>query len=259
MHPTLRLSTRPATVVRTAPAAALAAALAAVPTPSARAQLPGIPSAPSAFVRPGIAVAANAGVERVDGGATSGGGTSSRTGFGAAAGFAPRSGRWQVAGGAGVQRWGDGYDGAATTFGGRLTVPVLHRPRFGLAAVAGAGFARAKLAAPPAGAPQPDDSAEVSVRQIPIGAALGMRGAFGTRAWAVSVAPQFVWYASSVGGQDLDGSARARIGGVAEVAVTPRVGLSLAYEDGARAGASTAGPRGGTLGVAVAFAFGGGG
>jgi hypothetical protein len=68
------------------------------------------------------------------------------------------------------------------------------------------------------------------------------------------VAPQYVWYRLAVG-DDAVSAARARVGVLAEAGLTSRLGVSVAYEDGARAAPGDPGPRGGTLGVALSFAL----
>jgi hypothetical protein len=220
------------------------------------AQLPGVPSAASAFVRPGIALAANAGVEQNALVESDGSGRRSRWTYGGAAAFAPASARWQVVGGIAAQSWGDGYRDPATALGGRGAWSVWRNARFGATAVGGIGFARAKLDVP-AGTAAADSDDVVVVRHIPIGAAVGMRGALGaSRAWALSIAPQYVFYSLSLGGDAVTAS-RARVSVLAEAALTPRLGLAVALEDGARASGGEPGPRGTTLGVALSFALGG--
>ncbi|MDF1501977.1 hypothetical protein [Roseisolibacter sp. H3M3-2] len=223
---------------------------------AASAQLPGLPTAPGAFVRPGIAVAANAGVETDALPATDGGGgRRSRWTYGGAAAFARGGGRWQVAGGVAAQSWGDGYQSPATALGARGAFAAWRGARLGATAFAGIGLARARLAEVEGAG---DDPAVVSLRQLPVGAAVGMRGAWGggARAWSVAVAPQYVWYRLAVGEDEVT-DARPRVGLLAEVGLTPRLGVSVAYEDGARAAAGDPGPRGGTFGLALSFALGG--
>ena len=237
--------------LRAAPA--LAALLAMhMATPVVRhagAQLPGIPTAPGAFVSPGIGVAANAGVEQASG---VDGESESRWSYGLAGAYAPASARWQVAGGAAAQQWGEGYKSPGLAFGGRATVPVWRRARLGASAFAGIGFARASFENE--GEPGDEDDA-ASLRQIPVGAAVGVRGALGTRAWSLSLAPQFVFYQFSVGDVSLDAS-RFRVGVLAELALTSRLGIGVAFEDGARASTDEPGPRGSTIGLGLSLALG---
>ena len=215
----------------------------------ADAQLPGIPSAPGAFVHPGIGVAANAGVEQVSG---IDGESDRRLSYGLAGAYAPASARWHVAAGAAAQQWGEGYKSPGLAFGGRATVPVWRRARLGASAFAGIGFARASFENE--GEPGDEDDA-ASLRQIPVGAAVGLRGALGTRAWSLSVAPQLVFYQFSVGDASIDAS-RLRVGLLAEVALTPRLGIGVAFEDGARASNDEPGPRGSTIGLGLSLALG---
>lgn len=235
-------------LLRAAPA--LVALLATPMVRHASAQLPGIPTAPGAFVSPGIGLAVNAGVERASG---ADGASGRRSSYGVAGAYAPASARWQVAGGAAAQQWGDGYKSPALAFGGRATVPVWRRARVGAAAFAGIGVARASFENE--GEPGDEDDA-ASLRQIPVGAAVGVRGALGTRAWALSLAPQLVFYQFSVGDVSLDAS-RVRVGVLAELALTSRLGIGVAFEDGGRAGSDEPGPRGSTIGLGLSLALGG--
>jgi hypothetical protein len=216
----------------------------------ALAQLPGVPTAPGAFVRAGIGVAANAGVERAT---SADGDADNRWTYGLAGAYAPGSARWQLAAGAAAQQWGEGYKSPATAFGGRVAVPVWRGARLGASAFAGLGVARATFE--DEGEPGDDDDA-ASLRQIPVGAAIGLRGALGaTRAWSLSVAPQLVFYQFSVGDESLDAS-RLRVGVVAEVALTSRLGIGVAFEDGGRASSDEPGPRGSTIGLGLSLALG---
>jgi hypothetical protein len=230
-------------------APALVALIAAPLVRRAAAQLPGIPTAPGAFVGPGIGVAANLGAERTSG---IGGESERRWSYGLAGAYAPASARWQVAGGAAAQQWGEGYKSPGLAFGGRATVPVWRRGRLGASAFAGIGFARASFE--DEGEPGDQDDA-ASLRQIPIGASVGLRGALGTRAWSLSVSPQFVLYQFAVGDESLDAS-RLRVGVLGEVALTSRIGIGVAFEDGARASRDEPGPRGSTIGLGVSLALG---
>jgi hypothetical protein len=246
--PSLTLRRAP---LRAAPAlvALLVAVLGAPLVRHASAQLPGIPTAPGAFVGPGIGVAANAGAERASG---IGGESERRWSYGLAGAYAPTSARWQVAGGAAAQQWGEGYKSPGLAFGGRATVPVWRRARLGASAFAGVGVARASFE--DAGQPGDEDDA-ASLRQIPVGVAVGLRGALGTRAWSLSVSPQLVFYQFSVGDESLDAS-RLRVGVLGEVALTSRIGIGVAFEDGARASRDEPGPRGSTLGLGLSLALG---
>lgn len=238
-------------------AAAAAASLALAAAAPLAAQLPGVPAAPSAFVRPGVALAANAGLEQRAILRLQPGGESwrSRWTYGGAAAFAPASGRWQVAGGVAAQSWGEGYRDPATAFGARAAWAVWRGARVGATAVGGIGFARAGLDVPD-GTVVADSDDVVLARQLPVGVALGVRGAWGAgRAWALSVTPQYVWYRLSYG-DDAVTDARARVGVLAEAALTPRLGLAVALEDGGRAGGGEPGPRGATAGVALSLALG---
>ena len=234
-------------LLRAAPA--LVVLIGAALAPDAGAQLPGIPTAPGAFVSPGIGVAGNAGVERAGG---VDGASESRWSYGLAGAYAPASARWQVAGGAAAQQWGEGYKSPGLAFGGRAAVPVWRGSRLGASAFAGIGFAGASFENE--GEPGAEDDA-ASVRQIPVGAAVGVRGALGTRAWALSLSPQLVFYQFSVGDVSLDAS-RFRVGILAELALTSRLGIGVAFEDGGRASTDEPGPRGSTIGLGLSFALG---
>jgi hypothetical protein len=120
-------------------------------------------------------------------------------------------------------------------------------------AFAGLGSARLRVELPEGGS-----GGTLTSRQLPIGVAAGYRGRWGEatsgRAWGVTIAPAWVQQSLRVSDEvSLDGSG-VRATAMAEVALSRRIGLSLAYEDGQRSKRDDPGPRGGVWGVAVALA-----
>ena len=191
--------------------------------------------------------------------ALNGGVAGGRATYGAAAGWAPATGRWQVAGGVAGQDPGPGYENPALAAGARGAVAVLQRPRLGVVAFAGAGLSRQSFAAPSSGVGGEGDPSAVTLLTVPVGVAAGVRGALGsTRAWAVSAAPHYAWTRFDVG-DDVERASRARLALLGEVALTRRVGVALAAELGGQAPRGQPGARGTIVGAALALAFGGGG
>lgn len=222
-------------------ARAAAGALALALAPAAGAQAPGLPIAPSAFIRPGLAAALDGG--RADG----------EHAALLAAAYGAGEGRWQLMGGAGILTTATGFRSPALTWGGRLGYRVLGRDRLGVVAFAGLGEARYRI-----DAPEGSPGGTLVRRQVPLGVAAGYRGTWGAagsgRAWGLSVAPAWVQQTLRVTDEaSLDGSG-VRASAVAELALTRRLGISVAYEDGHRARGDEPGPRGAAWGVAVAVA-----
>lgn len=205
------------------------------------AQAPGVPIAPSAFIRPGLAGALNVGRGNEEYAAL------------AAVAFGGGEGRWQIMGGVGGLTTAEGFRSPALTYGGRFGYRVFGRERLGVVAFAGLGGARLRTE-------ERGDASDgtLTSRQLPLGVAAGYRGRWGEatsgRAWGVTLAPAWVQQSLRVSDEvSIDGSG-VRATAMAEVALSRRIGLSLAYEDGQRAKSGEPGPRGGVWGVAVALA-----
>lgn len=207
----------------------LASAIASASTP-ATAQMVGAPVLQNAFSNPGFTAAVNFGTS-----------SDART-FGAAAAWAPASGRFQVSlGGGSVDPKGGKGEG---TYGGRLAIPVFSfmNGRAGAALFGGVG-----------GASAPD----AKITTVPAGVSIGFRQAMGeTRGFSLYVAPFFSWtrIAPATGPAVSAGLIRASAG--LDFGITRRIGATLGYEAGAKAGALDPGPRGGVFGVALSYAFG---
>lgn len=220
--------------------ATLAAGAAALAPRAAAAQVYGLPVVQSPFAGRPFAIA-------VDGGTASDG---MRVGGLAVAAHRP-AGRLVATLGAGRVR---GFEAARTTYGGRLAFLL----RFGQTGALGvapfAGYGRV----------QGGDSASVgtgdprllgSLAVVPVGVGVGMRRAIAGRAVAVHVTPQAQWWRRGPAGtltSQATWYGRAAVG--ADVAVTPRIGVSLAYEGGGSSVARTDGPRKGVFGLGLSYA-----
>ncbi len=235
--------------------AAFVAGLLVLAAPGALAQMLGVPVLQNAFANPGITVAGNFGTQ--DG----------ARGYGAAAAWAPGSGRFQLSVGGGVldaeAAGGSVIPGGSTsddrtrtfTWGARASFSFLERASgsIGVGAFAGAGgLSRDR----------------VTQLRVPLGASLGWRRAIGeTRAISVYVAPFYLLSETrlDLGGIDCDVVAcpdetdRAgsfRVSGGVDFALARAIGITVGYEDGQRADDAEPGPSSGVFGVALSYAFG---
>ena len=207
--------------------AVLAAALLARPIP-ALAQIPSVPVLQNAFTNPGVTVAANFGT------------ADNIRNYGAAAAWAPASGRLQVSAGAGIVDPDEGD--TATGLGARIAVPVrtFRDETLGVGLFGGAGFAKS----------------EVWEFRFPIGASAAYRRALGTtRAISVHASPFVLVSTCDCDALNVSGSALFRISFGVDVIVMPGLGLTLGYEAGANAKDADAGPRSGVFGIGVSYAF----
>ncbi len=185
----------------------------------ASAQLPALPTAQSAFPAPGLAVA-------LDGGHADG-----RT-VGALAG-ATGVRRLQLTAALGVPGAVAGYDRSGISAGGRIAARLYRSTRLGIAAFGGYGVERMRaqpLALPLALGTTPDRPTG-AMTQIPIGISAGVRGLFGDRPYALSVAPMYAFtrWRISEGSQSRAGT---RVAALAELAVTPSIGIGVGGEIG---------------------------
>lgn len=207
----------------------LASAFASASTPAV-AQMIGAPVLQNAFSNPGFTVAVNFGT------------SSDAKTFGAAGAWAPASGRFQVSlGGGSVDPKGEKGHG---TYGARLAVPVFSfmGSRAGAAVFAGVGGASAP---------------GTRLTTVPAGVAVGFRQAMGeTRGLSVYVAPFYTWTRAEPTNQPARSKGLIRVSGGLDLGITRRIGVTLGYEAGARAGQLDPGPRGGVFGVAASYAFG---
>lgn len=199
----------------------------ALAAPAARAQLPSLPAAQSAFPAPGLAVA-------LDGGRTDGRGTVALAG-------ATGVRRLQLTAAVGVPGAPAGYERSDVSLGARLALRVYRSTRLGVSAFAGLGGERfhapAPLPSPYAlgagtpGALPPLPRPLGRLTLLPVGVSTGVRGLVGARPYAVSVVPMFAYTRWAV-----DDTSRARSGArlaaLAEIALTPRIGLGVGGEIG---------------------------
>lgn len=213
-------------------------ALLAVPCLSG-AQLPGAPVLQNAWANPGITAAANVGSGR-----------GSRVAALAAA-WAPGSGRFQVSGGIGMRDAEVGGRGVA--IGARAAVPVVS---FAGGALGVAGFAGIGSAREPDALVDPLGDKGGTFTQVPIGAAVGYRRAFGfIRGLSVYGAPFYSYNRLVVGDSSVSsGAFRFSLG--ADVGITSRIGVSVGAEMGAAAKVGKPGPPGTVWGLGASYALG---
>ena len=210
--------------------------IAAVLPAFSAAQMPATPVLQNAWTNAGITVAGNYG-RRSDASA-----------YALALAWAPKASRFQLSVGGGAL---DDTISTRGAYGARLSIPLFSfaAGRLGTAAFGGVGFAT--------GAGGLRESA------FPVGLALGFRHALGpTRGISVYGAPFLLLIRSkkdSVAGSPeppLDETTplfRASIG--VDVTLASQFGITVGYEDGARAGEKEFGPNGGVFGVALSYAL----
>jgi hypothetical protein len=197
-------------------------------------QLPGTPVLQNAWATPGLSAAVNVG-----------GGADGATYAGALA-WAPRTSRFQLSGGGGVQSTKS--DGSRGVYGVRLAVP------FGGAAssIGFAGFAG--IGGGTNGKKTntlPNDSL-ASTSEVPLGVAVGWRHSVGAdHGFSVYAAPAFVLFS---GGTKSDGLFRASVG--ADAGITRALGVTLGVEFGGTRARGLGGPSGSLYAVGVSYSFG---
>lgn len=204
-----------------------AAVLSAALTTRADAQMPATPVLQNAWTNAGVTAAIDYGHGRGE------------NAWAAALAWSPRQARFQVSVGGGT------ISDSATSRGGygaRIAVPLVQFAggSIGTGAFAGVGY-----------------SAKAGAREsnFPIGIALGYRRALGaTRGISAYVAPFYSltrWKNDSTATKH--GLFRASAG--VDITLAPQLGLTVGYEDGARASGADPGPRGGVVGVALSYAL----
>lgn len=192
------------------------------------AQMPGLPVLQNAFVAPGLVAAVNAG-------------NGSGAAYGAAASWAPGSGRFQVSGSLGSYAPTGG--GSSLAYGARLATSLFSMGggNLGIGGFIGVGGAGATKggARPPA--------------QIPLGASIGFRHAMGSRGVSFYGTPMLLFTSAPAGGKS---SSAFRVGLGGDISLTSSLGLTAGVELGSAMAASTGGPTGTRFGGALSWAFG---
>ncbi|HEX2716476.1 MAG TPA: hypothetical protein VHM67_02285 [Gemmatimonadaceae bacterium] len=202
---------------------------------TAAAQMPATPVLQNAWTNAGITVAADFG-RRSDASA-----------YALALAWAPKGSRFQISVGGGVL---DDTVDTRAAYGARLSIPLFSfaSGRFGTAAFGGVGFAP--------GANGVRESA------FPMGVALGFRHALGpTRGISLYAAPFALLVRSKSDSSAADPKGldekttlfRASVG--VDVTLASQFGITVGYEDGARAAEREFGPRSGVFGVALSYAL----
>jgi hypothetical protein len=195
------------------------------------AQMLGLPVLQNGFSNPGATVAVNYGTAK------------DVRGYGLAGAWAPVSGRFQVSGGIGGY---DPDDGATwLTYGGRVGVPLTMftgNGSFGVAPFAGLGAASRKGTA---------------IMHLPIGVAAGYRRALGTRAISVYGSSFYGWTKITGNADEVENVSKGliRFSGGLDVALLPKLGVTIGYEAGQSADAGEPGPTGSAFGIGVSYVF----
>jgi len=207
------------------------------------AQMPGAPVLQNAWTTSGIVGALNYA------------GSSGESVFGAAAGWSPGSARFQVSGGVGYQNRTD-FDGRVV-YGARVSIPFRGpTSTFGFAAFAGIGGGPAgkhTVELPPAFDTEVTvtDTASSTV-QVPLGAAIGYRRAFGSNhGISIYATPAWVIY---TGGTKTDGLFRVAVG--ADVGITRSIGATVGVDFGGTRAKELGGPSSAQYGIGVSYALG---
>ena len=190
-------------------------------------QIPGQPVLQNAFTNPGWAFGVNYGDSDEAlgyGGAVAWGNASAKLGVSLGVGV------WDPSQGDNVFAWGARGMWSPLRFG---------RDQLGAAVFAGVGGAR---------------QGELDLIEVPIGISAGYRAAIGdSRGISVYVAPFLRLSRADLGGGAGETNALFRASVGVDVAVLPRVGVTLGYEFGATADAGEPGPNGGIFGLGVSY------
>ena len=194
------------------------------------AQMPGLPVLQNGFSNAGITIAGNYGR------------TKELLAYGAAVAWSPSSGRFQLSAGGGLAT--PEREGSGASYGARVAMAFgssLKGGRFGLAPFAGMGAAKF-------------DGKRVT--QIPAGVGAGFRARLGaTRGVAVFASPFYSWTQVSEPGLASRQAGLLRVSVGADVALFPKMGLTLGWETGAIARDGDPGATGGIVGAGVSYAF----
>jgi hypothetical protein len=198
---------------------------------AARAQIPGSPILQNVWATPGIVGAVNVG------------GGNGGTTYAAAASWSPASARFQLSGGGGFESRSE--NGNRGVYGARVAIPFGGAASsFGFAAFAGIGGG--------SGGSSTSTDSVASTTEIPIGASIGWRKAFGgNHGVSIYGVPAYVLYS---GGSKNDGIFRGSIG--ADAGITRALGLTLGVEFGATRPRGFGGPTGTLFGAGVSYALG---
>jgi hypothetical protein len=209
---------------------------------AAEAQIPGAPVLQNAWATPGIVGAVNVA------------GSSGQSVFAGAAGWSPGSGRFQISGGVGYQNRTD-FDGRVV-YGGRVAIPFGGASStFGFAAFAGIGGGpagkRQVVIDTTTGDKVTVDDTLSSTMQVPLGAAIGYRRAFGSHGLSVYATPAWVIYS---GGAKTGGLFRAAVG--VDFGITRSFGATAGIDFGGTRSNEVGGPSSTQYGIGVSYAFG---
>lgn len=199
--------------------------------------MPGLPTLQNAWANSGFVAGINAGT---------GGGSGT---VAAAVSWAPKSGRFQVSGGAGARDADENGRGAAYGLRGALPVFSFAGGAFGVAGFIGIG-----------GASEPDAvlgfSEGGTLTHVPIGLGVGYRRALSfVRGFSVYATPFYSYNRLSVGDYT-DTKNLFRVGLGLDVGLTKAIGVTVGSEFGSSADEGGPGPDGAMFGVGASYAFG---
>ena len=193
------------------------------------AQMPTVPVLQNGFASTGMTLAVNYGS------------ASGSTAYALAAGWGPKSGRFQISGAIGGVRPDTG--GTWTGYGVRASLPLYlgMADRFGVALFVGVGGARRDT---------------TSLVRIPVGVGAGYRIPMGaTRSVAVYASPFFAWSRLSERGSRAQGDNAMRGSVALDLVLTRNVGLTAGYEFGGSGDGGSLGSSSGLFGAAASYAF----
>jgi hypothetical protein len=157
----------------------------------------------------------------------------------------------------GVGRAG-GFEGARTTYGGRIAYALRFGQTGAIAAAPFAGFGRMSGGDSTRVVRGGDPRLAGAVSIVPVGVGLGYQLALAGRAVAVHVTPQAQWWRrGEAAGAPSTSTWFGRAGAGVDVGITRQIGVSVAYEAGGSTSDRTAGPRSSVVGLALSYAPGG--
>jgi hypothetical protein len=228
---------------------AAVAALAGAAPAAVGAQMLGLPVLQNGFAPAGLAAGVNVG-----------GGGGQQT-YGVAASWRPQRGRFGVVIGAGAL---DQNSSTYATLGARLLRTYALGTSGSLSAAPFVGLGgvrrddvRLDVETPGdtvTGTPGTDTRLTYSIFNIPVGVGVGYRRVVAGRAASVFATPTYQFWRSSVKGGDSRNTGYVRLALGADVAVTPRIGLTVGFETGSTA-SDDLGPQSSLLGAGASIAF----
>jgi len=206
----------------------IGAAAFALATSPAAAQMPGFPVLQNAFANPGITLAGDYATGK------------NASAFGAAAAWAPGTGKYQLSVGVGSLSPDQGK--RATTYGARLATALFS---FGGGSIGAAPFVGVGGAT----------VSSVDLLRVPVGVGIGWRHALGTtRGIAIHAAPFYDWNRASAAGTSRS-RGMFRVSAGADVTLIRKLAATVGFEGGTVAKSGDPGATGAVFGAAISYAF----